>query len=95
MVVGGHSNTFLYNGPQPSSEKIVGPYATEIQQENGKIVPVVQAYAHTKYLGHLVLTFDQNGNLTRFDGNPIILSQNLPQGKQSLQMYQYGVDKVY
>merc|ERR1712156_488959 len=85
VVVGGHSNTFLYNGPQPSSEKIVGPYPKVIQQENGKKVPVVQAYAHTKYLGHLVLTFDQNGNLTHFDGNPILLSQNLPQDKNVLE----------
>ena len=79
-MVGGHSNTFLYNGPQPSEEKIYGSYPTEIQQTNGKIVPVVQAYAYTKYLGHLVLTFDENGDLKQSYGNPILLTQDLPQG---------------
>ena len=84
VVVGGHSNTFLYTGDKPSSEKIIGPYPTEIKQTIGKIVPVVQAYAFTKYLGHLVLTFDDDGNLVTFNGDPILLTQDLPQGKYFL-----------
>lgn len=46
-----------------------------------KRVPVVQAYTCTKYLGHLNLTFDDNDKLLESNGNPIILSQELPQGK--------------
>ena len=80
-MVGGHSHTFLYNGTKPSKpEEIIGNYPTEIKQSNGKIVPVVQAYAYTKYLGHLILTFDEDGNLKRSHGNPILLTQDLPQG---------------
>ena len=79
-MVGGHSNTFLYNGTQPSKEKIIGNYPTEIRQKSGKIVPVGQAYAYTKYLGHLILTFDENGDLKRSFGNPILLTQDRPQG---------------
>lgn len=56
VVVGGHSNTFLFSGPQPDAEKIDGPYPTVIvQKESGKKVPVVQAFAYTKYLGELKL----------------------------------------
>lgn len=55
-VIGGHSNTFLYDGPQPDIEKIKGPYPTVIKQSSGKEVPVVQAYAYTKYLGKLELS---------------------------------------
>lgn len=55
-VIGGHTNTFLYNGEQPDFEKIDGPYPTIITQASGKQVPVVQAYAYTKYLGELRLT---------------------------------------
>jgi len=83
-VVGGHTNTFLYNGIKPSKEKIVGNYPTEVRQTSGKIVPVVQAYAYTKYLGHLVLTFDENGNLNRSYGDPILLTQDLPEDKNVL-----------
>lgn len=55
IVVGGHSNTFLYNGVQPDAENIIGPYPTVVTQKSGKKVPVVQAFAYTKYLGHLKL----------------------------------------
>lgn len=55
-VIGGHTNTFLYTGEQPDFEKIDGPYPTIITQVSGKQVPVVQAYAYTKYLGELRLT---------------------------------------
>ena len=64
-------------------KKSVGPYPFLVNQTNGKSVPVVQAYAYAKYLGHLVLTFDEGGNLLNYDGNPILLKQNLPQGKRS------------
>lgn len=81
VVVGGHSNTFLYNGVKPSNDEKVGPYPTMIEQTSGKKVPVVQAYMCTKYLGHLNLTFDDNGNLKHYNGNPILLDQSFPQGK--------------
>ena len=44
---------------------------------------MVQAYAYAKYLGHLVLTFDEGGKLINYDGNPILLKQDFPQGKLS------------
>lgn len=56
VVIGGHSNTFLYSGTAPDIEKPDGPYPTIIKQGNGKEVPVVQAYAFTKYLGELELS---------------------------------------
>lgn len=56
VVIGGHSNTFLYSGEKPDIEAIDGPYPTVIVQDSGKEVPVVQAYAYTKYLGKLDLS---------------------------------------
>lgn len=53
IVIGGHTNTFLYSGPQPDVDHIDGPYPTIVKQKSGKEVPVVQAYAYTKYLGKL------------------------------------------
>merc|ERR1711936_344763 len=67
LVVGGHSHTFLYtqspDEPLPSIEEPKGEYPTYITQESGKVVPVVQAYCYTKYLGQLKLRFDSNGDL--------------------------------
>ncbi|KAG5900036.1 hypothetical protein JTB14_009114 [Gonioctena quinquepunctata] len=51
VVVGGHTNTFLWNGAQPDSEIIEDPYPKVVTQKSGKKVPVVQDYAYTKYLG--------------------------------------------
>ena len=59
IVIGGHSHTFL-DSSQPVADKddtnpeaVRGPYPTTVVQPSGKKVPVVQAYAYTKYLGKL------------------------------------------
>lgn len=54
-VIGGHTNTFLWNGPKPDNEEVEDPYPKMITQDSGKQVPVVQAYAYTKYLGKYIL----------------------------------------
>lgn len=56
VVVGGHSHSFLYSGQEPDTEVSEGPYPTIVTQSNGKEVPVVQAYAFTKYIGALRLS---------------------------------------
>lgn len=56
IVIGGHSHSFLFAGENPPKgqpETIEGPYPTFVTQKSGKRVPVVQAYAFTKYLGHI------------------------------------------
>ncbi|KAI5608471.1 5'-nucleotidase precursor [Silurus asotus] len=77
VVIGGHSNTFLYTGNPPSSEVPVGPYPLLVQSEDGHQVPVVQAYAFGKYLGYLKVTFDANGNVLKATGNPILLNSSI------------------
>jgi len=52
------------------------PCLTLIKQKNGKLVPVVRVGGFTKYLGQMNLTFNDLGELTSFDGNPILLHQN-------------------
>ncbi|ALC41074.1 CG30103, partial [Drosophila busckii] len=78
VVVGGHSHTFLYKGDPPSTEKAAGLYPTVVTRSNGRQVPVVQAYAYTKYLGRIDLEFDKSGHLTSFDGNPQLLDSSVP-----------------
>ncbi|XP_065367554.1 protein 5NUC-like [Calliphora vicina] len=86
LVIGGHTNTFLYNGDQPDAERIDGPYPTVVKQHSGKEVPVVQAYAYTKYLGKLHVQFDSAGNLIEFDGTPILLNAEIPRDDDLLQL---------
>ncbi|XP_038222525.1 uncharacterized protein LOC119840090 [Zerene cesonia] len=86
LVIGGHTNTFLWNGTSPDSEKIIGPYPTYVTQASGKQVPVVQAYAYTKYLGKLHMVFNNNGELLSADGNPILLDNSIPQDPEVLEI---------
>ncbi|XP_050348019.1 uncharacterized protein LOC126771897 [Nymphalis io] len=86
LVIGGHTNTFLWNGTTPDSETIQGPYPTIVEQESGRIVAVVQAYAYTKYLGKLHVLFNSNGEIDRFDGNPVLLNSSVPQDPTLLEI---------
>ncbi|KAJ8314855.1 hypothetical protein KUTeg_007005 [Tegillarca granosa] len=79
IVVGGHTNTFLYTGSAPSNEKPVGVYPTVVTQNNGAKVLVVQDYTFGKYLGFLQVTFDNQGVITNYSGNPILLDWNIEQ----------------
>jgi 5'-nucleotidase / UDP-sugar diphosphatase len=72
-VVGGHSHTHL-SATDPDR---AGPYPTWVSQEAGTLVPVVQAYAYSKYVGHLELTFDDAGHLIYAGGNTILLDASV------------------
>ncbi|XP_022910616.2 protein 5NUC-like [Onthophagus taurus] len=86
IVIGGHTNTFLWNGVEPDKEKAEDAYPAEVVQKSGKIVPVVQAYAYTKYLGKLSVNFDRNGVLKTFRGQPIFIDESVPQDPQVLKL---------
>ncbi|XP_048841062.1 5'-nucleotidase [Brienomyrus brachyistius] len=79
VVIGGHTNTFLYTGVPPSKEVPEGAYPFLVKSDDGRNVPVVQAYAFGKYLGYLKVTFDNNGDVIRATGNPILLNSSIPQ----------------
>ena len=51
-------------------------------------VLVVQAFAYGKYLGHLKVDFDDNGHVTSWTGNPIILNKSVPKDPTILQQVQ-------
>jgi 2',3'-cyclic-nucleotide 2'-phosphodiesterase (5'-nucleotidase family) len=78
LVIGGHTNTFLYNGHEPDLEKPEGLYPTVVVQPSGKKVYVVQAYAYTKYLGDLRIDFNRFGDIVRIEGNPILVDSSIP-----------------
>jgi len=84
LVVGGHSHTFLYSGRPPSNEVAQGPYPTYIEQRSGRVVPVVQAFCYTKYIGLLSLQFDENGEirLPISFGQPILLDSTIQKDEE-------------
>ncbi|XP_061193247.1 5'-nucleotidase-like [Saccostrea echinata] len=77
VVIGGHTNTFLYSGSPPSIEKPAGEYPHVIQKPDGERTLVVQDYAFGKYLGFLQVEFDNNGKILNYGGNPILLNSSI------------------
>lgn len=51
-------------------------------------VLVVQAFAYGKYLGKLKVDFDDDGRLTKWSGNPILLDNSIPKDPTVLQQVQ-------
>ncbi|MBB6483841.1 5'-nucleotidase C-terminal domain-containing protein [Rhizobium lusitanum] len=73
IVVGGHSHTLLSN----TDPKAAGPYPTMVDNPAGYKVPVIQAASYGKYLGDLVVTFDDNGAVKDAKGDPILLDSSV------------------
>ncbi|HCQ57645.1 MAG TPA: multifunctional 2',3'-cyclic-nucleotide 2'-phosphodiesterase/5'-nucleotidase/3'-nucleotidase, partial [Sulfitobacter sp.] len=64
VIVGGHTNTLLSN----TDGRAEGPYPTMVGE-----TAIVQAYAYGKFLGELNVTFDDEGNITKAEGEPLIM----------------------
>ncbi|XP_076373885.1 snake venom 5'-nucleotidase-like [Tachypleus tridentatus] len=77
VVVGGHTNTFLYSGNPPSSEEAEDTYPVVVENLSGNKALVVQDYAFGKYLGYLEVGFDNKGRVMSWNGNPILLDNEV------------------
>lgn len=77
---------FVFSGDPPSTDEPVGPYPTVVHPDGSPRdrVLVVQDYTWGKYLGLLRITFDDEGKITKFNGNPIVLDANVEEGKSFL-----------
>ncbi|MDQ0321829.1 5'-nucleotidase [Pararhizobium capsulatum DSM 1112] len=73
VVVGGHSHSLLSN----TDEKAEGPYPTMVDNPGGYKVPVVQAGSYSKYLGDLIVTFDDSGVVKAAKGDPILIDSSI------------------
>ncbi|MCL4189621.1 MAG: 5'-nucleotidase C-terminal domain-containing protein [Rhodobacteraceae bacterium] len=72
-VIGGHSHTYL-SASNPARH---GAYPTWVTQDDGTAVPVVQAYAYGKYVGHLTLEFDDAGRLLHAGGDTMLVDASV------------------
>ncbi|SDZ35982.1 5'-nucleotidase [Jannaschia faecimaris] len=72
VIVGGHTHSYLSN----TFANAVGPYPTMV---NG--VAVVQTFSFGLFLGELTATFDDEGNLTKAVGDPILLDASVAESE--------------
>ncbi|GLQ08432.1 multifunctional 2',3'-cyclic-nucleotide 2'-phosphodiesterase/5'-nucleotidase/3'-nucleotidase [Devosia yakushimensis] len=73
VIVGGHSHTLLSN----TAEGAAGPYPTMVTNPDGVEVPVVQANQYGKYLGDIAITWDDNGVVTKAEGEPFLIDASV------------------
>ncbi|VVT01703.1 5'-nucleotidase C-terminal domain-containing protein [Hoeflea sp. EC-HK425] len=73
VIVGGHSHTLLSN----TDDGAAGPYPTMVNNPSGVAVPIVQAYAYSKYLGEVKVTFDDTGKVVTAEGDPHLLDASV------------------
>lgn len=82
IIVGGHSHTFMYSGTPPVQwpDKPLFEYPAVVEHDNGHKVLVVQASAYAKYVGNIILYFDESGEIIRWAGQPIYLASDVQPG---------------
>ena len=73
VIVGGHSHTLLSNVKDGAADV----YPVMVENPSGQEVPIVQAYAYSKYLGEIRVTFDDDGNVLRANGEPHLLDASV------------------
>ncbi|MGK2229385.1 MAG: 5'-nucleotidase/UDP-sugar diphosphatase [Devosia sp.] len=73
VIVGGHSHTLLSN----TDENAAGPYPTMVTNPDGIEVAVVQANQYGKHLGDIAITWDDNGVVTKAEGEPYLIDASV------------------
>jgi 5'-nucleotidase len=77
VIVGGHSHTFLFTGNDPPGPDRPQDEYPIVVKNNEHTVLIVQASAYTKYLGDIVVYFDEVGEIDSWDGAPIYLDSSV------------------
>ncbi|MGV3616410.1 MAG: bifunctional metallophosphatase/5'-nucleotidase [Fimbriimonas sp.] len=78
LLVGGHSHSPLGTPTLEGWPKAHGPYPSMVKDAAGQEVAVVQAWEWGKVLGHLKMSFDAKGKVTKIEGaKPIVIEESI------------------
>ncbi|EDV46098.2 uncharacterized protein Dere_GG18390 [Drosophila erecta] len=94
VIVGSHSHTFLYTGVPPGPHSAAGDYPTEVIHSSGHRVLIVQASAYARYVGNLIVYFDDNGDVLDFEGDPLYMDQSVPEDEEVLEAMQPWKEEI-
>jgi 5'-nucleotidase len=72
-VIGGHSHTYMSS----SNPDAAATYPLWVSGPGDALVPVVQAYAYSKYVGLMTLEFDEAGEVLDAYGDTILLDASV------------------
>ena len=88
VIVGGHSHTFIYTPtvpitftppifPKYAPITPLGQYPTLVNTPNGDPALVITEYCWDVFIGLMKVTFNGDGKIVGFQGNPIYLSNDI------------------
>lgn len=67
-IIGGHSHTLMSNSVDGAV-----PYAGLVQAPSGRAVPIMQAFAFSRFMGDVVLEFSEDGAVIAAEGDTVLL----------------------
>lgn len=79
-----HYNVIYVSGesPEPMFQPNTDyPVLVSPSEEPDRSVLVIQTHSYGKYLGRLNVQFDEAGEISSYDGNPILLDESVAKGK--------------
>ncbi|XP_052863804.1 apyrase-like [Anopheles cruzii] len=98
VVVGGHSHTLLHNSNVTDwPDTPAASYPIVVNQPSGRQVLIVQAGSFAKYVGHLVVYFDEHGEVVRWEGDTEFLDESQPKDEaieQEIQTWRTQVEAL-
>jgi len=80
VLIGAHTHTLLSKKIDPN----LGDYPTAVTSTSGKPVLIVSAGEYGKYLGRLNVSFNEQGVVKTWSGDPLLLDKNIPQDEKIL-----------
>lgn len=86
---------FFITDRPPSVEQPRESYPFMVTQTSGRRIPVVQAGAFTKYLGKLMLVFDEDGDVISATGNTQLLDSTVAEGMKQKQIPPFNMKNKY
>ena len=98
VIVGGHDHFLLHSGePVPGPDVAFDVYPAVYKHASGHNILLVQASAYVKYVGDLVVYFDDEGEAQSWEGNTIFLDNSVEPDEDivtELQPWKAIVDEV-
>jgi 5'-nucleotidase len=88
LIVGGHSHTLLGDPAKldKSFSAPSGPYPTIVKSPNGGTTLVVQDFEFGRLLGKIDLTFNDKGEVTAYEGQPIFVDKTYADDPDAVKM---------
>nr|XP_022916269.1 5'-nucleotidase-like [Onthophagus taurus] len=96
IIIGSGSNMLMYNGKPPlnDSNHVTSSYPSIIKLSDDSLIPIAHSYINGKYLGELIVKFNDNKELIGIKGNLILMDKKIKQNETGLKLLNHYLDDL-